>query len=367
MATTARSPPQQPASNGVIVGPPKGVVGGNRKKQKRRAKQAAKAAAQEHAPLSPSADNVDYDEDPLGYAEEDDFEYSDGEQRQYADANHYPPTHAGLNGHGVPQSASTKKNKKKKKRSGGGNGEVPDHYDPDMLDSRIPDLPHPPNSVSTHKGVVRQQNIWNTTSQQERQNIRNFWLSLSEDERKSLLKIEKEAVLRKMKQQQKHSCSCTVCGRKRTAIEEELEVLYEGYYQELEHYAHFDHPPPLPGADGMLPAPLAHPHAHQQRSITAGPPPPPSQSHHRTSQILEHLEDEEEYSEDEGEYSDDEDYSEEDLEPPRGPVPDFFNFGQNLTVKGKLPLFASCLLLAAIRIGLTILKQTTFSQSRTIY
>ena len=39
-----------------------------------------------------------------------------------------------------------------------------------------------------------------------------------------------------MKEQQKHSCSCTVCGRKRTAIEEELEVLYDAYYEELEQY-----------------------------------------------------------------------------------------------------------------------------------
>jgi hypothetical protein len=27
--------------------------------------------------------------------------------------------------------------------------------------------------------------------------------------------LEKEAVLKKMKEQQKHSCSCAVCGRKR--------------------------------------------------------------------------------------------------------------------------------------------------------
>lgn len=45
-------------------------------------------------------------------------------------------------------------------------------------------------------------------------------------------------MLKKMKEQQRHSCSCTVCGRKRTAIEEELEVLYDAYYEELEQYAH---------------------------------------------------------------------------------------------------------------------------------
>lgn len=188
-------------------------------------------------------------------------------------------------------------------------------------------------------------NIWNTSSQQERQNIKDFWLSLSEDDRKALLKIEKEAVLKKMKQQQKHSCSCTVCGRKRTAIEEELEVLYEGYYEELEQYAHHDQPP-LPSADGLMPDPL------QRRPHPLATPPPLVPQIHKTSHVREHLEEEEfsdeeeeddeeeEYSEEEEdeeeEYSDDE--PEQELEPPRGHpgVPDFFNFGSHLTVKGIL-------------------------------
>jgi hypothetical protein len=34
-----------------------------------------------------------------------------------------------------------------------------------------------------------------------------------------LVKVEKTAVLRKMKEQQKLSCSCAVCGRKRTELE----------------------------------------------------------------------------------------------------------------------------------------------------
>jgi len=40
-----------------------------------------------------------------------------------------------------------------------------------------------------------------------------------------------------MKEQQKHSCSCPVCGRRRIAIEKELEMLYDAYYEELERYA----------------------------------------------------------------------------------------------------------------------------------
>lgn len=348
MATMSRNPPQT-TSNGVITAPPKGMIGGNRKKQKRRAKQAAKAASQavQPRPDDAHADDIDYDEDPLVYAEEDEYEYSEAENQQY-DA--YPPDDAhGRGSYDMPPPSTVpgKKNKKKKKKAGGAPTDAHALYSSDMLTtSRLPDLPSAPTAVD-RKGpnnVQHQQNIWNTTTQQERQNIKNFWLSLSEDERKSLLKIEKETVLRKMKQQQqKHSCQCTVCGRKRTAIEEELEVLYEGYYEELEQYAHHDHPHPT--SRNLLPAPLAHSHAQHPLAT----PHPNLHSHHRSSQMLEHLDDdedeededdyeEEEEGEDSGdEYSeeeDEDDFSDEEVELARPPVPDFFNFGQNLTVKG---------------------------------
>jgi hypothetical protein len=79
--------------------------------------------------------------------------------------------------------------------------------------------------------------IWTQSSIQDRENIRNFWLSLSELERKDLLQIEKEAVLKKMKEQHRHACGCAVCGRKKVNIESELDHLYEQYYDELRHYA----------------------------------------------------------------------------------------------------------------------------------
>ncbi|KAG0172919.1 Stress response protein nst1 [Apophysomyces sp. BC1021] len=87
-------------------------------------------------------------------------------------------------------------------------------------------------------GAKSSDEIWSSMSNtEERQKIREFWLQLGEEERRSLVKVEKEAVLRKMKEQQKHSCNCSVCGKKRTAIEDELEVLYDAYYEELEQYA----------------------------------------------------------------------------------------------------------------------------------
>ncbi|KAK5117932.1 hypothetical protein LTR62_003976 [Meristemomyces frigidus] len=349
MATTAKvAPPLLP--NGVITAPPNGVVGGNRKKQKRRAKQAAKVATQPPSTPGQPAD-LDYEEDALGYGE-DDYAYSDadGDEEPYAD-QYLPPhpndkQHHHHHDHGfdMPPPPIGKRSRKKKKGSAGHSA-----YDPSLLPP-LPNPPHPhhrphshPHPTSNalrsmhHKGMHHHDDIWNTSTAQERQNIKEFWLSLSEEERKSLLKIEKEAVLRKMKQQQKHSCSCTVCGRKRTAIEEELEVLYEGYYEELEQYAHHD-TPPLPSVSGLMPDPLQH---HRPHPLAAPPPRP----QHRTSALHEHLDedgfsDEEEEEDDEEEYSDEDEegYSDEEVmpEPPRAGVPDFFNFGQNLTVKGIL-------------------------------
>ncbi|KAF9035732.1 hypothetical protein BDZ89DRAFT_481142 [Hymenopellis radicata] len=122
-----------------------------------------------------------------------------------------------------------------------------------------PTHPHPnggPQRDAT-KDKEKAKKIWSTSSTEERERIKEFWLGLSVDERRGLVKVEKEAVLRKMKEQQRHSCGCAVCGRKRNAIEEELEVLYDAYYEELEQYAHYQQryvssggtipPPPGPG------------------------------------------------------------------------------------------------------------------------
>lgn len=72
------------------------------------------------------------------------------------------------------------------------------------------------NGNSSISKKTEEDNFWSSTNNtEERQKIREFWLQLGEDERRSLVKVEKEAVLRKMKEQQKHSCNCSVCGKKR--------------------------------------------------------------------------------------------------------------------------------------------------------
>ena len=201
-----------------------------------------------------------------------------------------------------------------------------------------PPPPPPPPSLpltTTEANRKERDGLWNTSIGEERERIKEFWLSLEEVERRSLVRVEKEAVLKKMKEQQKHSCSCQVCGRKRTAIEEELEVLYDAYYEELEQYANhqqlaIDGTPILPS--GMFSSSMAR---MSQPRISA----PADKSRPLAGHIQEMMSnddelDEEAYSdvEDEGDYSE-----EEPEEVPPNPATDFFNFGNSLSVQnGKL-------------------------------
>ena len=98
-------------------------------------------------------------------------------------------------------------------------------------------MPKSNDSLSKALDLEEKRSLWYKTSTEEMRGCKEYWFSLSEKERRSLVRIEKDSILKKMKEQQKHSCSCTVCGRKRLAIEEELETLYEQYYRHLEEYA----------------------------------------------------------------------------------------------------------------------------------
>lgn len=286
-------------------------------------------------------------EDPLTHPDYDDpdqFDPIEGDEVYYSeDDEAYEHPYASQNGayggaYGDPHAGGSHLGPKKKKKS---RGNAHAHHSAlHHLGPHIPPPPPPPLS-STELQSGRQgkkDRIWNTSTQEERQRIKEFWLSLGEDERKSLVKIEKEAVLRKMKEQQKHSCSCTVCGRKRTAIEEELEVLYDAYYEELEQYAHYE-----PGSViDSLPSSRRF-----GKPIGHGPPdrmPPMLHSHPGSRSRIKELADDEEEDEEEeeimgeDEFSDEVEYysdDEEPEEPPRGAANDFFNFGNSLTVKGR--------------------------------
>ena len=199
-------------------------------------------------------------------------------------------------------------------------------------------LPPAPAAVGNHASAVapyvredHKDRIWNTSTAEERERIKEFWLGLAESDRRGLVRIEKEAVLKKMKEQQKHSCSCTVCGRKRTAIEEELEVLYDAYYDELETYANHQHF----GLDTTnLPSPQAY---NRQRLLR--PPNPALNARGNNLSSRDFTEDFDEL--DEGDYSDegDEDLSDEELESSIEPSGGIFSFGNSLTAQGKPDVF----------------------------
>lgn len=96
---------------------------------------------------------------------------------------------------------------------------------------RIPRLQHQHSHEPQEKKSNSKEDkdkIWDTSSAEERQRIKQFWLGLDEDQRRELVKIDKDTVMEKMREQKKTNCNCTVCGRKRMAIEE-LESLYEAY------------------------------------------------------------------------------------------------------------------------------------------
>ncbi|KAI1113505.1 hypothetical protein F5Y14DRAFT_211696 [Nemania sp. NC0429] len=331
--------------------PPTATV--NKKKQKRRAKAAAKAAAEKDhaaaagastaatnglpspastssAPLPthrkhpptphhvPLAEQVhtganDYNDDDWGEETESDDDHHNAFPR---DSQHLP-----TNG----SMSKSKKSKKKKK--------------PKKEVAIEPESSRP-------SGISREK-IWNTSGPEERERIKQFWLGLGEDERKSLVKVEKDAVLRKMKEQQKHTCSCSVCGRKRTAIEEELEGLYDAYYQELESFANQPHThpsgPPMFAPKRFGPMSGLHPPGVMPSTYPDHHPP--------RGRMVEHVDNEEDELEvGDDEYSDEEDLEDEEDEDepeeiPRDSYPnDFFHFGQSLTVKGGILTVADDLL-----------------------
>ena len=90
------------------------------------------------------------------------------------------------------------------------------HPSPPSSNASAPQKHRPPaNGTANTTQAKNNSKIWSTSTTEERERIKEFWLGLGEEERRNLVKIEKEAVLKKMKEQQKHSCMCAVCGRKR--------------------------------------------------------------------------------------------------------------------------------------------------------
>jgi hypothetical protein len=307
----------------------------NRKKQKRREKEAAKKAAQQGLPNGHAVKTLNTGDHPAsrgppkGYFTEEPDVVNTAQQAHLDGDSHEDDFYSGdedldYDHQVASQHNSSWLNTSKRKKSNKKRPIAPSSTPVSRTPTNI--SRPPPSSVSTAalKSAHRMSNdLWNPTTQTERDQIKEYWLQLGEDERRNLVRIEKEAVLKKMKEQQKHSCSCSVCGRKRTAIEEELEVLYDAYYEELEQFA-------TPGSGAPLPPPRAS-YRRPQHQIPGA----------FTPGRVHEIEDEDDYDdedEDDYEYSDED---EEDLDydiPPGGPA-DFFHFGNSLQVKGERIFF----------------------------
>lgn len=355
-----------------------GAVNVNKKKQKRRQKQAARLAAEQprSAQLSSTQEfvknedtafreaydisasfsgvqgnNFDHNtsdyEDPEHYEpiEGDDSYYTDDEGRLYHNKDSFDPSRA--NGHATdenhPEANRRAKKKKKNKtdtfpRPGYQYSQTPAKSIPMSKISPQPPPPPPPLSTAALRSAhhISKDRIWNTSTAEERERIKEFWLSLNEEDRRSLVKVEKEAVLKKMKEQQKHSCSCTVCGRKRTAIEEELEVLYDAYYEELEQYANNQH---ISLEDGTPIIPHGRMYTHPMARMPPSRNPQIVNNQRSSNGRIQEIDEDDEDGDDEDFSDEDEDDDLSDEEPeelPPGPAADFFNFGNSLTVQGVL-------------------------------
>lgn len=73
--------------------------------------------------------------------------------------------------------------------------------------------------------------IWESSTEGQKA-LKDFWLTLPKDEQRKLVSISKESVLQAIRDNDKVNCDCSLCGRKRNAIEKELEVMYESYCQD---------------------------------------------------------------------------------------------------------------------------------------
>lgn len=349
--------------------------GVNKKKQKRRMKEAAKKAADaDPLPQSDELGNNSYQEvakqmdtqngeggangydyEASDYDDQDPYEPDEGEDMYYTDEatqQGYPADYRSIgqrqNGHAnhdrFPEEAPGSKTKKKRKSKSASNDAPASNIAPLHNHNSLQRPPPPPPpahgssllpAASQHTPHAQRDSskIWNTSTAEERERIKEFWLSLGEDERKSLVKIEKEAVLKKMKEQQKHSCSCTVCGRKRIAIEEELEVLYDAYYEELEQYANNQQISLEDGAPMIPQRRLYHP-------MSPNRAPQSYNQHNSRGRIQELVDDDDDLGEeDEDSEAGEEDEMSDDYDNPEAPpqnqsATDVFNFGNSLMVRG---------------------------------
>jgi hypothetical protein len=69
----------------------------------------------------------------------------------------------------------------------------------------------------------------------EQKHIVDFWKSLPTDKKKKIIRVDKFNLLKEIKENNGHVCSCTLCGRKRAIFGKEIEKRLVEYCKELEY------------------------------------------------------------------------------------------------------------------------------------
>jgi Salt tolerance down-regulator len=185
-------------------------VGAKKKKKKRTKGKTSTGPSEDVPPLVPDED-LDFG---IPAYEDEGQDLTDDDIPDLVDI-HSPATGGGT--HGVPMTANssgssktqgtmTGGGKKKKKKKGKGGVTAND------------DVASLQGGQQPEETGLSQQKIWNTTTAEEKERIKEFWLGLSEQDRRNLVRIEKEHVSKRVKEGSKIlNCSCHVCGRKQYA------------------------------------------------------------------------------------------------------------------------------------------------------
>eukprot|EP00039_Didymoeca_costata_P013360 m.202124 g.202124 ORF g.202124 m.202124 type:complete len:360 (+) comp15748_c2_seq2:361-1440(+) len=130
-----------------------------------------------------------------------------------------PEGNAAVMEEGLTTSTSTKKTKKKKRKKKGDNGATT--------------MAQWPLEIDDGSGVRGLQT----------EMFLDFWRGLSDEEKQKLSRLPKDEVPRRLKEQQKYSCNCSSCVRKRLIVEDELNSLYDQFLEEISESALFASPP----------------------------------------------------------------------------------------------------------------------------
>eukprot|EP00004_Rigifila_ramosa_P025001 TRINITY_DN736_c0_g1_i11.p4 TRINITY_DN736_c0_g1~~TRINITY_DN736_c0_g1_i11.p4 ORF type:complete len:138 (-),score=27.90 TRINITY_DN736_c0_g1_i11:2045-2458(-) len=72
------------------------------------------------------------------------------------------------------------------------------------------------------KAGAKPDSVWVQSMADERERTKEDWLTLSDAQRRSLLVLEKDAMLKTIKAHHGQTCSCSVCGRKWSAMEVQI-------------------------------------------------------------------------------------------------------------------------------------------------